>query len=138
MTHVYFSGHSRDGSEGVASAAGCSSFVVCGARALEIGFITPFSSFFTGVAGGAAVLAAFPKSNAVPGVFGVLFADPNEANAPEPNPKAVDAPEVGEDMFVVVNGDIALNGFARPWEGVSPPNRLVVNERTLCSGLLSF
>jgi hypothetical protein len=48
-----------------------------------------------------------PKSNALPGVFGV-FEDPNDANAPDPKPKALDAPVVG-DTRDVVGG--ALKGF---------------------------
>lgn len=73
----------------------------------------------------------------MPGVFGVLFADPKDANAPEPSPKAVEAPDVGEDIFVVARGDMALKGFDRPCDDVSPPNRLEVKERAACSGLPS-
>lgn len=45
-----------------------------------------------------------PKSSA-PGVFGALVEDPKEANAPEPRPKALDAPVVG-DAREVVDGDM--------------------------------
>jgi len=47
------------------------------------------------------------KSNAVPGVFGVLAAEPNDANAPDPSPNA-DAPP-GDDTPDVFSGGIALN-----------------------------
>jgi len=47
------------------------------------------------------------KSNAVPGVFGVFAAEPNDANAPDPSPNA-DAPP-GEDTPAVFSGGIALN-----------------------------
>ena len=52
------------------------------------------------------------KSNAVPGVFGVFAAEPNDANAPDPSPNA-DAPP-GEDTPDVFSGGIALNWFERP------------------------
>lgn len=51
------------------------------------------------------------RSNA-PGVFGVL-AEPKEAKAPDPKPKADEAPTDGEGAFVV-RGEIALNGLDRP------------------------
>jgi len=52
------------------------------------------------------------KSNAEPGVLGVLLALPKLANAPVPNPKADDAPvEVGEAVEEVVMGPTVLNGF---------------------------
>lgn len=65
---------------------------------------------------------AEPKSRDVPGVFGVFAEDPKDAKAPEPRPKADEAPELGEETLVD-NGEIALKGLDRPWEGVSP-NRL--------------
>lgn len=58
---------------------------------------------------------------AAPGVLGVL-ADPKEANAPDPRPKAEDAPAEGE---FVVSGEIALKGFDFPWEDESPNRRLL-------------
>lgn len=63
-------------------------------------------------------LTALPKSSAFPGDFGV-FAAPNEANAPEPKPKALEAPAVGEGIAVV--GGIELKGFLVPCEELSPP-----------------
>jgi hypothetical protein len=53
----------------------------------------------------------FKKSKAVPGVFGVLVADPNEANAPEPSPNALLAPLVGDDTPAVESGGMLLNGL---------------------------
>lgn len=63
---------------------------------------------------------ALPKSKAVPGVFGVLDADPNEANAPDPNPKALEPPVVGEDMEAVARGDMVLKGLFFPCDEVGP------------------
>ena len=63
----------------------------------------------------------FPKSKALPGVFGVLEDAPKEANAPEPKPKALDAPAAGEDTTGVANG-MALKGFDFPCDEMSPPN----------------
>jgi hypothetical protein len=57
--------------------------------------------------------AALPKSNAVPGVLGVLLADPKDANAPVPRPNA-EAPAVGEEIPAGPNGDIVLRGLDRP------------------------
>jgi hypothetical protein len=61
-----------------------------------------------------------PKSSAppAPGVFGP-FELPNEAKAPEPNPKALDAPAVGEDKDDA-EGDMELKGFFVLCEEVSP------------------
>jgi len=71
-------------------------------------------------------IAALLKSKAVPGVFGVFVAEPKEANAPEPRPKAVEAPVVGDATVPLVKGEIALKGLdLLPWEEVSPPKRLV-------------
>jgi len=77
-----------------------------------------------GIDGGWAEAATFTKSNAVPGVFGVLVADPKDAKAPVPRPNAEDAPEDGEEMLFVVKGEMALNGLERPpWELSPPPKR---------------
>ena len=62
------------------------------------------------------------KSNAVPGVFGVLAADPNDAKAPEPSPNADEPPVVGEARPPVVSGATPLKGFRPPCDE-SPPNR---------------
>lgn len=78
----------------------------------------------TGVAGVGAPEATFPKSNAVPGVFGVLVAEPNAAKAPVPSPNAGDAPVVvGEDTLLVVKGAMLLSRFRPPWELSAPPKR---------------
>lgn len=61
---------------------------------------------------------------AVPGVLGVLEEDPKDANAPEPKPKAEEAPVVGEATLVVVTGVMPLSGGLPP-DVPSPPNRLV-------------
>lgn len=58
------------------------------------------------------------ESNGLPGVLGVL-ADPKEAKAPEPRPKALDAPVVGD----ATEPPGVLNGLALPWAEVSPPWR---------------
>lgn len=66
----------------------------------------------------------------MPGVFGVL-ADPNDAKAPEPKPKALEAPVVGEAK--------ALPGvFKEPPlpADTSPPWRLTYEWRELESGPL--
>jgi len=79
-----------------------------------------FSLFSTGVAGEPVLPAVLLQSKAVPGVFGVFEAEPKDANAPEPRPKAVEA-DVGDATALVVRGDIVLKGFERPWDEVSPP-----------------
>lgn len=66
-----------------------------------------------GVAEPIAVSKGFPPA------FGV-FADPNDANAPDPKPKALDAPPVGETNPLP---GVALKGFALPCDDVSPPWR---------------
>ena len=63
------------------------------------------------------------KSKAVPGVFGVLPDDPNEAKAPEPSPNAEEAPLVGEATLVVVTGAMPLKGLDLLLNDPSPPNR---------------
>ena len=64
-----------------------------------------------------------PKSSEVPGVRGVFPDAPNDAKAPEPNPKAEDAPLVGEAMAEVVSGAMPLNGLLLLLNDPSPPNR---------------
>lgn len=75
----------------------------------------------------APVVEAFPKlavSRDVPGVLGVFMEDPKDAKAPEPSPKAEDAPfGVGEEIFVVLRGDMPLNGLGLPLPAVSLPKR---------------
>ena len=59
----------------------------------------------------------------MPGVLGVFAEDPKDAKAPEPSPKAEEAPVVGEETLVVVKGDMPFNRFALPPPLPSPPNR---------------
>ena len=56
-----------------------------------------FSFFGSEVVEGATALLDL-KSNAVPGVFGVFDAEPNDANAPDPRLKALDAFPVGDEI----------------------------------------
>lgn len=63
------------------------------------------------------------KSSDVPGVLGVLAEDPKEAKAPEPSPKAEEAPDVGDATLVVVKGAIPLNGLVLLLKEPSPPKR---------------
>lgn len=63
-----------------------------------------------------------PRSKALPGVLGVFAEEPKEANAPEPSPKAFDAPADGEETPVERGEDMALKGLDRPWE-LSGPKR---------------
>lgn len=62
-----------------------------------------------------------PKSRDVPGVLGVFAEDPNDAKAPDPRPKAEEAPLVGEAAFVVVKGVMPLNGLDLLLKDPSPP-----------------
>ena len=82
-------------------------------------------SFFSdGVAGVGPAMAADLKSKAGPAVLGVLADDPNDANAPEPRPKAVEPPAVGDASPPAAMGDMVLNGLRPPCDE-SPPVRLV-------------
>ena len=62
-----------------------------------------------------------PNSRDVPGVLGVFAEDPNDAKAPEPRPKAEEAPLVGEAALVVVKGAMPLNGLDLLLKDPSPP-----------------
>lgn len=64
-----------------------------------------------------------PKSSDVPGVLGVFPVDPKDAKAPEPSPKAEEAPFVGDATLVVVKGEIPLNGLDLLLKDPSPPKR---------------
>ena len=67
-------------------------------------------------AGVFAPVTTLPKSRlppATPGVFGVLDGAPKDANAPEPRPKALDAPTVGDGMAGDASG-MELNGLDFP------------------------
>lgn len=65
-----------------------------------------------------------PRSRDVPGVLGVLVEGPKAANAPDPSPKAEDAPLVGEATLLVFRGEMPLNGLGLPPADASPPKRL--------------
>lgn len=91
------------------------------------------SAEVAGVPAGMLATAAL-KSKAVPGVLGVLVAEPNEAKAPEPRPKAEEPPIVGEARALVVSGGMALKGLRPPCEDESPPKRLVVAEKVRAGG----
>lgn len=68
-------------------------------------------------------LPGLARSNADPGVLGVLLALPNEAKAPLPRPKAEDAPGaavVGDATEAVEMFPRALNGLRLPWLLVAP------------------
>jgi len=93
-------------------------------RMLLTTLLTGLSFLSEGVAGEGDDMAAALKSNAVPGVLGVLPAEPKDANAPEPSPKAEEPPVVGDANPPGVNGDMALKGLRPPWDE-SPPKRLV-------------
>lgn len=49
-----------------------------------------------------------------PGVLGALMEEPNEAKAPEPSPKAEEAPIAGEPRVVLAEGVVALKGLDLP------------------------
>jgi len=68
-------------------------------------------SFFSGAVAAEGVVAAFAKSNAVPGVFGVLVAEPNDPKAPDPKAKAEAPPVVGEATELALMGVFALKGL---------------------------
>lgn len=126
-TQVDLSAHVTLGSNGADEFVVSSGMVGVDIESLRVLLIvlwTDLSFFSDGVAGVVADMAADLKSKAVPGVFGVFAADPNDANAPDPRPNAVEPPVVGEASPAGVNGGMALNGFLPPWEE-SPPNRLV-------------
>lgn len=93
-------------------------------RMLLTTLLTGLSFLSEGVAGEGDDMAAALKSKAVPGVLGVLPAEPKDANAPEPSPKAEEPPVVGDANPLGVNGDMALKGLRPPWDE-SPPKRLV-------------
>ena len=70
----------------------------------------------------------FSQSKAFPGVLGVLD-ELKEAKAPEPSPKALDAPEVGEAVVFVFRGEIALKGLFLPSDPPSPLPNLLAAEK---------
>ena len=69
----------------------------------------------------AVVGVELPKSRDVPGVLGVFAEEPKDAKAPDPRPKADEAPLIGEAAFVVVKGAMPLNGLDLLLKDPSPP-----------------
>ena len=120
MIQLYLRGHVELKSSGAGLDEAPSSFVAEFALPpWNCGLGMPFSRFSSGVGGrDPAPKPLAEKSNAVPGVFGVLVAEPKLANAPDPRPNADDAPAVGDAMLEVLSGAMLLKGFdVRP----SPP-----------------
>jgi hypothetical protein len=105
-------------------------------RALLMIFPEGLSFLSAGVVGLLVVVDVLDlKSKAVPGVLGVLAADPKDANAPEPRPKAEEPPVVGDAKPLGVSGATPLKGFLPPCDE-SPPNRFVLERvRWGCSDL---
>lgn len=122
MTQVYFNGHDASGPVSASFACTTSSLLILWSPATATFSLASFSflSLSLGVERDSRDL---PKSNAVPGVFGVFVAEPKEAKAPEPKPKADDAVEFGDATLEVLKGAIVLNALPRPWEELSPPKR---------------
>ena len=118
MTQVCLSGHDGPGSDDELLEAAVSSALEEAVVLVEVERVRvgSFLSVDSRGVGGADFCAAevcevrplWAKSKAVPGVFGVLFADPKEANAPEPSPKAEEPPVVGEARPEDVNGETPL------------------------------
>ena len=130
--HVDFNGCSGTGFDNLLARDDVEAFVLISTPAAS--FPDSFSRF------SAPTVEAFPKlpaSKDVPGVLGVLTEDPKEAKAPEPSPNAEDAPfGVGEEIFVVLRGDIPLNGLGLPLEAVSLPKRFTDGYARAASVLL--
>lgn len=94
--------------------SGIGAVVMGSLRILLTTLLTGLSFLSEGVDGAVDDMAAALKSKAVPGVLGVFAAEPKEANAPEPRPKAEEPPVVGDARPPGVNGGMALNGFRPP------------------------
>lgn len=137
---VYLSGHGAlksGGADGLAAFSCIGAVAIDSFRMLLTTLLTGLSFFSEGVVGAVDDMAAALKSKAVPGVLGVLAAEPKEANAPEPSPKADEPPVVGDASPPGVNGGMALKGFRPPWEE-SPPKRLVAETVRWCGSDLSL
>ena len=105
---VYLSGHGAlksGGADGVEVFSGIKAVDIDYLRILLTTLLTGFSFLSEGVAGEGDDMAAALKSKAVPGVLGVLAADPKEANAPEPSPNAEEPPVVGDAKPPGVKGE---------------------------------
>lgn len=122
MTQVYLSGQglSLPLAAGSIDCEVVGRGVVTGATFLVKLFLSSPSFFSTELAAEGVPATALAKSKAVPGVLGVFVAEPKEAKAPEPRPKAPEAPVVGEEIPLVFKGVTALNGLLRPCEDVLP------------------
>jgi hypothetical protein len=132
---VFFSGHGALGSSGSDGIA----VVSCGAGvdtgSLRALFTILLGGFFSaGVVGTPAGVATVLKSKAVPGVLGVLLAEPKDAKAPDPSPKADEPPVVGDASAPGVNGEMVLKGLRPPCDDVSPPKRLAAAENVRVGG----
>lgn len=97
MTQEYLRGHA-------ALAPAGSACCPCGAlwTTALAALVEPLLCLSDSTEGEDADCAALPKSKGAPGVLGVLAAEPKEAKAPEPRPKAEEAP--GEATPLVFNG----------------------------------
>lgn len=96
MTHVFRRGHSlASEDEAICSLdAGC-----------ESGLLAPLLDRSLSAEGSPDDDDSFrPRSNAAPAVFGVFAEAPKAANAPEPSPKADDAPGDGAALLVLMGG----------------------------------
>lgn len=114
---MYLSGHGAlksGGAEGLDVFSGIEAVDIDSLRMLLTTLLTGLSFLSEGVAGEGDDMAAALKSKAVPGVLGVLAADPKEANAPEPSPNAEEPPVVGDAKPPGVKGEMALKGFRPP------------------------
>ena len=104
------------------------------ALALTSAFVPSLSRFSLLVAVGVLKL---PRSRDVPGVLGVFAVVPKDAKAPEPSPKAEDAPVVGVEMPVVAKGVMPFNGLAfPPVPAPSVPKRFAAEYVREVSGLV--
>jgi len=132
MTHLYFNGHDVPRS---VESLGLSSTELVFVLLVEADkLLVGMACFALFSRAGVVALfedppAALLKSKAVPGVFGVLVADPKEEKAPEPSPNAAEAPPVGEDMPTVVRGETLLKGLERPPCELTVPTRLLEKPR---------
>ena len=96
-------------------------FVVCNdAEELDDGDAVPLLVVSIDFFDSFSLFPAFVLSTV--GVFGV-FDDPKLANAPEPRPKAEEAPAMGDAKAPLAPGVRLLKGFDFPCDGASPPNR---------------
>ena len=79
---------------------------------LDGGFVDDLSCLSASTEGDATTVDCFPKSKAVPGVLGVFAADPNDAKAPDPRPKAEEA--LADATVFVFRGGTLLKALGLP------------------------